>query len=134
MSESLVFFVSGEARGKQRARAGKGFHYTPKETVDAERRIAWEAKKAMGGRKPFEGALCVEIVATYVCPASWSKKRKAETFWKTSKPDVDNVTKLVWDSLNKIVWIDDSQIAKASETKHYTTGAPGLRVAVTLLG
>ena len=96
MADTIVFFVTGEPRGKQRARAGQGRHYTPKETVDLERRIAWEAKKAMAGRPPFEGPLHVDIVATYAHPASWSKKRIAATFYKISKPDVDNIVKLAF--------------------------------------
>lgn len=119
MTESVSFFVPGPPRGKQRARSGKGRHYTPKETVEAERDIGWQAKKAMAGRQPFEGPLELGIVARYDYPASWSPKKRASIFWKTSRPDLDNIAKLVKDSLNGVVWKDDAQVVSTFQKKNY---------------
>jgi Holliday junction resolvase RusA-like endonuclease len=133
MPDSFFVFIPGDPRGKQRARAGNGRHYTPKQTVDTERVIGWEARKAMAGREPFTGPLYVEITAIYTYPASWSAKRRLATLWKTSKPDRDNIEKLALDALNKIVFLDDSQIADGRTRKHYTTGAPGLWIKIQTL-
>lgn len=140
MTESIVFFVPGAPRGKQRQRkrgnavpdaSGRTkTMFTPKKTEDAERIVRWAAKKAFAGRKPFEGAVRLDWVATYEFPRSWSKKKVAQTYWKTSKPDRDNIEKLLADALKGLAWGDDSQIAAGSGAKCYTHGAPGLRVEV----
>ena len=43
----------------------------------------------------------------------------AGTLWPTGKPDGDNMVKLYSDSLNKIVWRDDSQIVRLRFEKRY---------------
>src|SRR5271157_4560207 len=96
--------------GKARARVTRLRTYTPKKTVDAERLIGWECKKAMAGRKPFEGPISLRIDFCFSHPASWSQKRREATYWKITKPDADNLTKTVKDSLNKIAWLDDAQV------------------------
>ncbi len=63
--------------------------------------------------KPLEGPVRLDIRAIFKVPDSWSKKRKDAVLWKphTSKPDGDNLAKQIGDSLNRIAWLDDSQIA-----------------------
>ena len=39
------------------------------------------------------------------------KAKKATAVWKSSKPDADNLAKIVADALNGIAWGDDAQIA-----------------------
>lgn len=109
------------ARGKARHRQGLGRSYTPQKTVDAERSIAWEAKKCLAGRPPLEGPVMLKITARYAYPASWSTKRRATTVWKTSKPDFDNIEKLISDALKGICWKDDAQVALNQTTKCYVS-------------
>ena len=65
-------------------------------------------------------------------PVSWARagRNKGFTFtpkkradpvnkWRASRPDVDNLWKLVGDGLNGIVWSDDARIAKATASKVY---------------
>lgn len=132
MARRLKIFILGAPRGKQRARSGQGRHYTPKETVDAERLIAWAAKKAMAGEPLFDGPVGIDIDAVFDYPASWSKRRRENTHWKTSKPDVDNIAKLVCDALNGVVWRDDSQLVLQNSMKSYITDkyAEGLHIEV----
>ncbi len=59
------------------------------------------------------------IRASFLVPQSWSQKRKREAVWKTSKPDADNLAKLVKDSLNKIVFRDDAQVCELTVQKRY---------------
>ncbi len=128
----ISFFVPGEPRGKGRPRFLKtGRTYTPANTADAERSIGWEARKAMAGQPPLEGPLFLLIAAYFEVPASWSKKKKEAARWKTSKPDLDNLVKIVKDALNKIVWLDDAQVVQLFSTKTYSMPA-GIRVEVSL--
>jgi Holliday junction resolvase RusA-like endonuclease len=128
----IQIVVPGLPRGKQRARTTRNgkLTYTPKQTVDAERLIAWEAKKLRLNRV-LEGPVRLSFIARFPYPKSWSKKRRASTFWHTSKPDADNIMKLLKDALNKIVWRDDAQVAAFGAcAKHYTPGEPGLWITI----
>ena len=132
----ITFVVPGAARGKQRARTVRnGSHtYTPKETLLAENQIAWycrEAMKAHGATK-LEGPVMLEFRALYNCPSSWSKKKKAEAYWKTTKPDLDNIEKLLKDALNGVAWVDDAQIAKVAKLKRYIEDGEEARIVVTI--
>lgn len=76
---------------------------------------------AMQGRPPFEGPLEVTVGAFWPYPKSMSKKKLAlyGSQFFTSRPDADNVAKLLGDALNNIVWRDDSQICTLLVTKRY---------------
>lgn len=74
---------------------------------------------AMAGRKPLEGPLAMETCFLYVRPASWSQKRKDATYWKTSRPDVDNLDKIIKDALEGCCYLDDAQIAVSVQQKCY---------------
>jgi Holliday junction resolvase RusA-like endonuclease len=93
--------------------------------------VAGCAAQAMGAREPFEGPLRVTIRATFLVPKSWTQKRKNAAVWKTSKPDADNLAKIV-DALNAIVWRDDAQVCELTVQKRYGTIA-GLTVSVETL-
>jgi Holliday junction resolvase RusA-like endonuclease len=123
----ISFFVPGEPRGKQRARVTCKGTYTPQETVDSERAIGWECKKAMNGVKPLEGPVRLVIEARFTRPRSWPIQKRLLVLWKISKPDVDNIVKLVGDSLNKIAWLDDAQIIELTVRKYYSE-SPGLQI------
>jgi Holliday junction resolvase RusA-like endonuclease len=47
----------------------------------------------------------------------------------TSVPDKDNMTKAIYDALNKIVWKDDAQITRGFQTKIYHP-TPGVDIRV----
>lgn len=69
--------------------------------------------------QPIEGPVKLEVRAIFKVPDSWSQKRKAETIWRphVQKPDGDNLAKQLGDALNRIAWLDDSQIADSRVTK-----------------
>ena len=63
----------------------------------------------------IEGAVNMNIVYAFRRPQSLSKKERSEidggkTVPKTTKPDIDNLTKAILDALNGIVWKDDAQV------------------------
>ena len=63
---------------------------------------------------PLAGPVRVRIVCVFPRP----RARKRE-HWHTVKPDVDNLVKLVLDSLNGIVYQDDKQVARLELIKVY---------------
>lgn len=104
------------------ARTGGGTttaRFTPRKQREAMGVIKLFASRAMDGKPPMEGPIWLSVEAFYVVPRSWSKKRAAEAKWKTSKPDLDNIVKLIKDACNKVVWHDDAQIAASSQSKRY---------------
>ena len=107
--------------GKQRARKGRGGFYTPAETVAFQQVVQWSAKAA--GVRESEGPIGLFISATYKPPKSWNKediKAAIETPWyKITKPDFDNIEKIISDGLNKIAYKDDAQVCVSSFEKFY---------------
>jgi Holliday junction resolvase RusA-like endonuclease len=84
---------------------------------------------AMRGAKPIDGPVWLSIEACYAWPRSCSAKKRAANKWRTSKPDYDNLAKLVGDALNGVAWCDDSQVAKATVEKLHGD-VPGLTVRI----
>lgn len=113
--------IPGEPTAWARAGQHGRFKYTPKKQAVAMDVVRLSANRLMAGRRLLAGPLHVSAMFVYAWPASWSeKKRKAAgAHWKTSRPDPDNLFKLVADALNGIVWTDDAIIASASIQKQF---------------
>ena len=118
----IRFTVPGvpTAKGRPRFVRATGRTYTPADTERAERGVAQVAAEAMAGRKPLLGPVELLVVFTFLWPASTTKKRRADPcgYWMETRPDADNLLKLVKDSCNGIVWKDDGQIARMTVEKH----------------
>ena len=128
MSSKLIHFeVEMKPAGKARARGGKFGFYTPAKTVKAEKQIKTVCLAAMAAKKmkAFKKGepLAVQIEAFYEIPKSASKKNKAlmqgNVTPAVTKPDLDNVAKLILDSLNGVAYHDDSQIVTLLIHKSY---------------
>ena len=70
----------------------------------------------------IEGAVNMNIIYAFRRPQSLSKKERNEIdngkiVPKTTKPDIDNLTKAILDALNGIVWKDDAQVAQINIQK-----------------
>jgi len=123
----INFAVYGEPVPKGRPRfstRGKfPIAYTPEKTKNYEFEVAMMAKAAMGASKPLQGALEAFIYVTFPIPPSYSKKRTqdclSDTEKHTKRPDLDNVIKCVIDGMDKIVFLNDSQITSIHSTKVY---------------
>lgn len=72
---------------------------------------------------PLTGPLSIQL--DFVFP------RSKQQIWKTKpmprlphtkKPDVDNVSKAIFDCLNKVLWYDDSQIVELRCQKWIASG------------
>lgn len=84
-------------------------------------------------RKPLRGPIVVEVHSYMPIPASWSKIKKdtanAGRLKHTSRPDIDNLAKLVLDAANGVLWEDDSQIVSMKLTKEYSV-KPGTFICI----
>lgn len=134
----IVIIVPGEARGKGRPRfARRGAFvktYTDDKTANYENLVAWAGAQAMQGRVPLSCPVEVKLCVHTAPPASWSKKKRelamAGWVFPTTKPDADNIQKIVFDALNDIVWQDDKQIVTVAFKKRYAE-IPGVVLEVT---
>ena len=116
-----MIIVKGKVRGKARPRKGKHGFYTPADTKKYEESIKREYIKQCN--KKLEGP--VELILTiYKTKAKFTKKEKAlieeDKCWCITKPDADNVAKLVLDALNKTAYDDDNQVVKITAFKKWT--------------
>lgn len=134
MSGGVFFTVPGTAVPWSRAGSAGGRRFTPKKQENFMGVLQVHARAAMAGRAPFEGPLEMQVMASYAWPASWSNKRKADPAqaWKTSRPDADNLSKLVADALNGLAFIDDAQVVSLHVWKRFEA-VPLLAVRVTPL-
>lgn len=73
----------------------------------------------MQGEPPYAGPLYLEVHFHFLKAKSWSKRQADEAYHHVYKPDLDNLIKLVKDSLNKKVWVDDAQVAVMVSSKTY---------------
>ena len=124
---SIMFTVYGHpvAKGRPRFSTRGKFPvaYTPEKTKTYETEVGMMARAAMGASEVLEGALETFIYVTFPVPASYSKKRTEACLNNTEKhikrPDLDNVIKCVIDGMDKIVFLNDSQITSIHSTKVY---------------
>lgn len=137
---AISFVVPGTPVGKGRpkfARRGNFVStYTPEKTASYENLVKVKAEEAMQGRILIDGPVSVDIELYIVPPASWSlKKQRAallgESF-PTSKPDMDNVIKGLFDACNEIVWKDDKQVVSLIVTKRFAETPCAIMKVVSL--
>lgn len=88
--------------------------YTDKQTIEAETNFKAQASHYKP-LKPIEGPIRLTLTFASIKPKSKPKKVR---YW-TTRPDLDNYIKLVEDAMNKIFWVDDSQIVEIQATKIY---------------
>lgn len=138
------FVVPGEPTGKGRPQtkvlySAKGFtdkktgkirntmvnNVTPKKTVIYENLVKCiYHEQCQDFRFPDEAMLDMRILAYYSIPKSKTKKIKDQMIKgilrPTKKPDMDNVVKVIADSLNQVAYRDDTQIVDCQCRKFYS--------------
>lgn len=121
------FTILGEPKGKGRPRfcRNTGHAITPKDTVAYETLVRMEYGVAYSDFKfPDDAMLDMRIKAFYSIPKSASKKKRASMLANeirpTKKPDMDNVVKIIADSLNQVAYRDDTQIVDCQCRKFYS--------------
>lgn len=123
----VKFTIPGEPKGKGRPRFSPNGYKprTPEDTVAYENLVKLEYQRQCNSLKFDDGdQLYMRITAYYSIPKSASlKKQKAMEQHKirpTKKPDMDNVVKIIADSLNHIAYHDDTQIVDCMVRKFYS--------------
>ena len=135
-SVNFTVFGNPVAKGRPKfARRGNFVAtYTPDKTRKYEEEVRKVATTAMKGQEPLETPLNVYIYIRLPIPQSYSKKRTEACLEglerPTKKPDLDNYAKAIMDSLNGIVYADDSQVVELHVTKVYAT-TPAVEIAVS---
>lgn len=118
------FEIKEKAIGKQRPRYSSKMKrmYTPAKTSSFEEKVKWAFKSKYNietelSTKPFKA----KIIAIFEPPKSISKKKKEELLYSeyTKKPDVDNIAKIILDSLNGLAYKDDNQVSELLVFKQY---------------
>ena len=102
---------------------GKFAHaYTPKKHPinNYRKEISAAAIAAMGEEEPTTECVSVVIDAVFARPKSHMTKRGVKaTAPKLPRPDCDNISKGILDSLALIVWLDDTQVQRLVVEKSY---------------
>ena len=122
MSNSwLEFKFDIEPVAKQSVKISKYGNYTPKKMKETSNAISLMAKKQLPkGFELLKGPIIVHGIYFYFTPTKQMLKTKkgreslfdGKTVTKHTKPDLDNLNKLVWDALEGIVFKNDSQICE----------------------
>lgn len=132
----FTFFVEGKPTGKGRhrvaTRGDKAIQYTPKETEYAESEVLrhWED----AGRVKLDGPIKLVVNILHKRPnGHWKRDGLSKEGLRhpipTTKPDLDNVVKLVMDALNEHGWNDDKQVVDVIMRRRWgKDGKQGIRV------
>lgn len=93
---------------------------------------AWPPMPGAVGSGPTD--LPVVVLVDFVLPRRKSAP-KTRTGPHTRKPDLDKLTRAVWDGLTHVVIADDSQVVASAETKREAQPGetPGARIRLSVL-
>ena len=116
-----------QPKGRPRFRSFGKFTstYTDTKTRNYESLVKEYSKTAMGSSDPLEGPVDVFLTFYMPIPTSYSKKRTEACLngseMHIKKPDIDNLAKAILDSMNDVVYKDDTQIVNLHLSKKYST-------------
>lgn len=127
---SLTFIVPGEVVPWQRARVqrrGAHLHFLTADKVTNYKALVKMMAAAAVEDSPewpaLDGAVEVELRVFRPIPKAFSKKRRALALQgllrPSTKPDVDNTVKGIFDALNGVAWRDDAQVSDLVVRKRY---------------
>ena len=131
----MRIFIPGRPQGKGRPRFWNGHAVTPKNTRTYEQMIGTLYKCGKG--KLTDKPVSIDIKAYFCVPKSYTKKKKLAIakgqLHPTSRPDIDNIVKIILDGLNGIAYADDAQVISITAEKIYTFNEcdEGVLVSIT---
>lgn len=113
--------IIGKARPRMNTITGHA--YTPSKTKNYEYFTRFIFTNKYSDYEQLEGRLQVKIIAYIELPKKRTKLAEAEMLANiqspTKKPDIDNIVKIILDSLNGYAYKDDKQITKLEVEKRY---------------
>lgn len=123
----MIFTIPGEPEGKARPRVvrnqGKVHAFTPSKTKAYEERVR-TAYIAADGKHFAKHPIAISIFAYFKIPKSTTEAVRQAMLngdvYPLKKPDVDNIAKVICDSLNGYAYTDDSQIVTLTIRKQYS--------------
>lgn len=115
MNKKIAIFVYNiDPIPKARARINKnGITWTPIKTKDFEKTIR------LLTYKQYKGPILLGPLSIYL-HFFLKRPKTVKRPHCIVKPDLDNLIKAIFDSLNKVVWNDDAQIISLSCKKEYS--------------
>lgn len=138
--KQVKFTIEGDPQGKARPRFRKRRNkttcYTPKKTVNYEELVKLEyMRQCKSHYFGDDTALSVSLVIWYPIAMRTRKDIKIDMLSgilkPTKKPDIDNVVKIICDSLNGVAYKDDAQIVEIHAYKLYSEN-PRVEVEISL--
>lgn len=109
---------------------GRVQFYTKPEIVRLMREYRAELKKHRPAQ-PFEKPIYLRVVFVY--PERKVHKMKTWLSWKTTCPDIDNVLKLLIDTMSaERFWLDDRQVAMLESKKLHAKGQEDFQILITV--
>ena len=107
---------------------GQVYIYKPRKLRDAYHTLLWHLERNKPSR-PFEGP--VKLTVKWLFPKGKSHKHME---WRVSRPDVDNLMKMLMDLMTKCgYWIDDSQVVQVDVCKLWSDAPTGIEIEITKL-
>lgn len=131
----MKFYQSGAPSAKKRHRTSNGRVYDPQHLEKLKLKWLFAAQlRDQGYTESLKCPVEVHLEVGVPIPKSWSKKRKEKALGRfvTTKPDLDNYEKMYFDVLNKIAYLDDSQISSIFSQKRYSN-EPGIEIIINKL-
>ena len=122
----------GKGRPKFSSRGGFGRAYTPAKTREWTQVASKLFARAWSPQEPIERDIAVGVNITAIFPRlkkHSAKKWSTERIPKTSKPDKDNIEKIVLDSMGSIL-TDDAQVTEGRTAKYWGAVGESTRLEV----
>ncbi len=133
-ADKVVFTVIGEPPHQERHRhrivgEGDDMFVSTYDPSAGEKKKFLEAISGFAPAIPFDGPLrmCIYVYCSrpknhYGTGKNSGILKSSAPTYKTTKPDVDNHEKFIKDAMNKVFFVDDSNICMTDVRKSYTPG------------
>jgi Holliday junction resolvase RusA-like endonuclease len=126
----ITFAVPGRPCAKQSVRFTRSGHrYQPADVVEYRSRVAVFARQAWP-HEPLDGPIEMEVVALFLKPASWPRKRREAAYRHIGRPDGDNLGKAGLDGCKAILFRDDAQVSDLIVRKRWSDHREELQITV----
>ena len=113
---------------KVRVVNGRPMYYDPAPVKNAKRQLMTYLR-LYKPKTPFTGAIALTV--RWLFPKGRSHKHRE---WRTSRPDTDNLQKMLKDCMTKCgFWKDDAQVVKETVEKIWSDEPVGIEIEITEL-
>jgi crossover junction endodeoxyribonuclease RusA len=127
---ALDLFVPGKPapQGSKRHVGGGVMVESSKAVAPWRTTVAWHAAQAYRVA-PLDGAVWVSLLFVMPRPAATPKRSTPQA---VKRPDLDKLTRAVFDALSGVVWRDDSQVVQLVASKRLASleEQPGVNIRV----